>query len=555
MAAESGRLNLNELWLKRWNQNIEETMQGLARLQVERGWALIGAKDLLSVPSADYDLYLEALILKASLLRARTQPRESSALLAKLHRTNSELGQRTPFRLHFEIGLDHWNSEDVTQALDSFLLAEQSARTDVEKVFALSNLLWCLEALDLTRERIETKLRKLLQDCKDVEHVREQMRAYELRADFYNGRLKTQTKASLGQSLFFLTWCQALPYFGGSRRDASLTLEQINQTYLWQSSYRQRTLAGIALPTDHAVHRLGDAIDRLYLWIWLWLADDERIDLAKIEHTLTAIADQLEVDLLSKENRLLLRNALAWLNLLEPQLVKGLRSVQTHLSSHTSPRYPLLENEYAMILSFPKPLAAQFYQFQKVEDLPRLRRFREEQWKLNGQSEFDLVIDFSTGMVRQVQSQLTVHSGTLARLFHLLESESSFDTEALGELSDRQLHNLVARAKRLHPSLKVEVRGGRVTLKRGRPRLLRLHEPRLASSPRPSQLSLQKSAQKTVSLQAARLLFQTGFKREELARTFKTSKATACRLIQEWIGLGKLGKQGNGKKVIYQWKS
>lgn len=542
-------MNLDRIWLARWNQNIEEAMQSLAACQVARGWTLTGAKDLLRVSDADYDEYLDALLLKASLLRARSQTRESGALLARIERVNRELGRTTPFRMHFELGLDHWISEAVPQALDSFLLAEQSARTPVEKVFALSNLLWCLEALDLNRDRIETKLEKLLVTVEGVDHVQQQLDAYRLRKRFYEGNF-VAPKDPQGQSRYFVSWCASLPYMNESNDGAALDF--MDSKYLWQGSYRIRTLTGSPLPADLSTARLGDAIDRLYLWVWLWIAGDSRIGDEKLRLTLNSIAEQLEGEFLSRENQLLLRNALAWLQLLCPSLTESFRKTLLDLSAVSSARYPLLEREFIFINNLAD--APALYFFPRTLKMVRIAQQLTNRKKLNEKYFYDLVIDASQGVVERVSTGEVTVSPTLAQLLIDL-GKTGFSL--LPGKAGRQIHNLVARAKRLHPALNVQVHGKRISVKGGRPRMLLVNESARATAMADSKVQprVRQTPQSAIGLQAARALFESGFTREQIEKTFKTSKASACRWIQEWLDSGQLLRQGLGKKVRYQWKS
>lgn len=542
-------MNLDRIWLARWNQNIEEAMQCLAACQVTRGWSLTGAKDLLRVSNADYDEYLDALLLKASLLRARSQVRESGALLAKIEKVNRDLGRKTPFRMHFELGLDHWISEAVPQALDSFLLAEQSARTPIEKVFALSNLLWCLEALDLNRERIEAKLEKLLTSVDGVEHVLQQVQAYRLRKAFYEGTL-TAPSESQGQARYFISWCMSLPFMSGDYERAQLDL--LDSKYLWQGSYRIRTLTGSPLPGDLTTVRLGDAIDRLYLWVWLWIAGDSRIADEKLRLTLNSIAEQMEGEFISRENQLLLRNALAWLQLLCPSLTESFRKTLVDLSAVSSARYPLLEREFIFINNLKD--APPIYFFPRVLNMPRISEHLKNRRKLNEKYFYDLLVDASKNNVERIVTGEVTASAMLTQFF--IDIGRSGFAHLPGK-TGRQIHNLVARAKRLHPALKVQVQGKRVSVKSGRPRMLLVNEPARALIPADSHIKprVRQTPQSAVGLQAARALFENGFTREQIEKTFKTSKASACRWIKEWLQAGQLSRQGLGKGVRYQWKS
>lgn len=545
---------LEQAWLDRWNQRIESAMQGLADAQALAGWVEL-TPDQIIVRAADRDDYVEALLLKASLRRAQGLCQKSSALIAKVQTQVDGAMIPRPFRLLFELGLDYWIEQDIANALECFLMAERKAVGEIQKIYTSSNVLWCLEALDLERIDAEEKVAGLLQGLSDVapvKHVADLWEAYLLRKNFYQD-MKIVEGSAQGQAQFFRQWASALPYMEST---SALTL---TQEYLWQGSYRLRTLARIWIPADQHTVRSGDAIDRLYLWVWLAMAGRPEMTKEKTLYTLESILVDFDFESQGKENLLLFRNALGWMQILYPAIKSRVQSVYERLARLSSKNYPVLEAEFNLLLnlsseSMEKEVVALFDRFPaflKIEKdmksaLPLLQ---ERLTPLMAKArQYDLIVDQTRDEILLPAEGKLVASKALTKLFSLLMEKETLNTD---ELETFEVSNLVYRARKLLGQKAIIVR--KHTLARGPawPKTLVMSD---VEFPAYQIENLKPSlVESEVHLQAAKALLPHSFQRKELERRLKVSKATANRMLENWLQENKVAVSGKAKATVYHW--
>jgi hypothetical protein len=562
---------LNQAWLARWNQRLEPAMRGLAAAQVASGWATLSPDSI--IPREEWPLFQEAVLLKASLLRAQGQRKKASSLLRKVQAKTDALAEPRSFRLLFELGLDHWIDNQTASALEYFLMAEHKGRSAEEKLFALSNVLWCLEAMDISRGEVEAKLSHLLQeDSENIQHVKEQWQAYQMRKAFYaSGKIEAACEASSrGQPTFFQAWAKALPY--GKAEALGLASDV---AYLWQGRYRARTLAGIWAPGDRQPVRSGDAIDRLYLWVWHWLTGRPGITEEKVLFTLESVLETVELETESKENLLLFRNSLEWILLLEPSLAARFRAILKALRRVQSQSYPLLEAEHFLIQRLAPasedsdldPMIGQHPAFARI--LAELRAGKKDgllpllNQRLGPYQEksgaYDLVVDSRKGEIQAIREERIYRSQGLVQLFTSL---AQFPSVARGDFSrpkqgERWLGNLISRARKIAGPQAILARGS--TLQRGPawPKVLLLHPsaaPIFTPLDPPTALAANAMVGSDAYLQAARALLPSHFDRRDLERKLQVSKATASRMVDRWACEELLIREGKAKATSYRWK-
>lgn len=570
---------LQNAWYQRWNQSIDEAMASLAQIQTENNWTQLEIDDLQKFGFGDSaQFYMEALLLKGSLLRAQGFGQKSSAWIRRLIAKNSSLENPETFNFLFEYALDCWRREDTARALELFLLADQRAPSIIEKLFSQSNILWCLENLDLERKHIEVKILRLLEEVPAseqvfVRNVKEQWNAYQARKNFYS-HMQLSDFEITGQGLFFRKWIAELPY----TQTESLLLAESDQTYLWQGSYRLRTLAGIWSPSDKNSVRIGDAIDRIYLWVWKWLAS-ENITKEKLYWTWDSVEQQLDLNELSKENSLLMRNACAWMGLVDPKFKKKQNGILKRLKSIESRNYPLLQTEYALIeCLFEKdssdlvsalnqfPVFARIYSqcknFDLADDevlLPRLHKIMNDRFQFKADKNYDVLVNTQEQTIHFIKSDTTINSAKISLLFSLLKSRDYVDFEEVGEFIDtRSIYNLAARVRGLTSKDCLYIKNQRLYKGQGWP-LVKIFEnefddkiPNLLSSYRLEKLNFVGS---TAHLQAARALLPSTFTRKQLEKVLKISKATACRMMKEWLKDKIIRKNGQARAVQYCWEN
>ncbi len=541
---------LESAWAHRWNQRIEPALHGLAEAQASAGWAELGVEDWRK--NGEREQYLEALLLKASLLRAQGFRQKSSALLAKILARAKNENEPLSFRLLFELGLDHWIDQDLARALEYFLLAEKKARNDLERLFSSSNVLWCLEALDLERRDSERKVEALLRKQEQsAEHVSQMWSAYLLRKNFYQSMALPEDKLA-GQSGFFAQWASLLPYVTGG---GALALDP---DYLWQGSYRLRTLARIWIPADQYSVRLGDAIDRLYLWVWLAMAARPEMTKEKIFYTLESILHDFDFENQSRENLLLFRNALAWVVLLYPSQKSRLAHLGDRLSRVNGENYPVLEAEFDLMahltgLAPPgaKPLFERFPAFRKIyQDMQGALPFLQEKLTpLQAKARhYDLVIDQVREEILLPAKGKLVPSRGITKLLSLLAEKEEVPVEQLGEFEP---FNLLYRARKLLGPNTISLKRNRLSRGTRWPRTLLLQGDDLPAFE--IQALKPNVVESDAHLQAARALFPGAFRRKDLEKRLVVSKATANRMIEKWLEEKKLFAAGRAKATVYRW--
>lgn len=564
-------MSTEALWLKRWNQDISGAEEGLSVL-----------KKSLDGAEGDYGLQLEIQLLESSILRAKGENKLSSSLLGKIYKNHAKQSKENSFYLSFELGLDYWCSEDVAGALNHFLEAEASAPNNIAKIFALSNLLWCLDHLALPQGDIVQKLKFELEDCKieipALKHVRQQFLTYSLRKDFYAGKdisvYSHVGEVFAGQASYLYAWCNELPYLKSS---SSVDLSRLlHGHYLWQSEYRLGTLQGAITLKDQSVLRIDDGVYRLYLWIWRWINGDERANIEKILYVFEALLNILELDKLSKENSLLLRNSLGWLFLLNPKVVKKMSGIYQKLRRvNKVQEYIVLEDEFSFIQymnsssflrndrdyeghEYFKTMALKFRNLhvEKNNCAVLTDYVLDSRRTISADEIFSVIVDLSKHQIKTINENQVIHSALLTHFFSLIVKNEVIGVSELGEdfIGDkRRLYNLCARVKNICPELELTIKDNKIYRESSARTILILHENRNEAFKNVEYIEAAKSTNVPVNIQAARFIFKDGFVRNDFQEAFNISKATACRFISALEAQGALKKQGLGRNVFYQW--
>lgn len=596
---QPAKAQMAQAWIWRWNQRIQEAREILAEIQIQQNWMLLEVENLEKQSAgAEREIYLEALLLKGSLMRAQNQEQKSSALLRRIVNKNDQLQDPASFHLLFELALDCWRREDMTQALDYFLLADRKARNPVEQTLSTSNILWCLENLDLETGSVEKKLMVLLDGFKQDEnspifHAQQLWTAYKIRRLFYKDmaipKRNPQDPTNTGLGDFLTKWICELPY----TRQPSLVPVSQNSAYLWQGTYRQRTLMGLWTPEDSHAVRLSDAIDRLYLWVWKWMVSD-LISKEKLIWTLESILRQLELNELSKENSLLLRNACAWLSLTDPILKKRLSPLILRLKKTSGSNYALLGIEFNLILclrflddqteneitelddvldSLPRfPVFDEIYnQYRDAllnptkscaqAILPQLQKRAQLKFLQRKYKSHQVLINLETEEIYFTEKEIHVTSPKMILLFQLLHQRKKIHFDDLGDYNDsRNLYNLVARVRRhLATENCLSITDQEIIKGPNWPTVQFLNS-------RESQMKAKLDSQIVTTsklqfvkseayLQAARALLPEKFDRKKLEKSLKVSKATACRMLEEWHHNKLISKNGTARFTYYQWEN
>ncbi|MEN0059746.1 MAG: hypothetical protein AAGB31_12980, partial [Bdellovibrio sp.] len=396
-----------------------------------------------------------------------------------------------------------------------------------------------------------------------VPKVHDQWTTYQMRTRFYQS-MKLPKEVRNGQGLFFHRWVAALPYLERSSNSS----EKREDSYLWQGSYRLRTLSGIWSPDDKNGVRLGDAIDRLYLWTWKWMAA-ENMSREKVIWTMDSILEQVDVHELSKENSLLLRNALSWLAVLDVSIHKKIEKLLLKLQGVTSLHYPVLNAELSLIYCLFKedsedlkraldqfPIFKRIYHQclqNKTALLPYLQSVCHNRHDEKN-SRYDILVNRQTSEIYFKHLHKKIKSDALAKALSALE-QNGFLPADLENL--RSWYNLSARLRQFMPANSVIREGKQLTRGPEWPHMKIVNQEDSPYEQRWDSLSLTKNQMVGTDayLQAAKALLPLSFTRLQLEKRMKISKATACRMLEVWLEKGLLKKTGQARSIRYLWRT
>lgn len=543
---------------------MEMTFEKLTELQSQLGWDRLDVDLLIEIRPEHQTAFLELVLLRNSLLRAQGAKKKSSTNLARIARTVDSLGLPHIFRLKFELALDLWVDNQTASALENFLQAEQLTSDPIQKLFSSLNILLCLESLDFDFMRRYTLIKERLnqlpsEQMQQIENVVQQLAAFEARRDFYSN-LSVKDSTLNGQPEFFRNWCLSLPYVDGQpalRTDTS---------YLWEGSYRQRTLVSIWIASDQHGVRVSDAIDRLYLWTWQLMTNWSEAHAQACAYTLNYVLANIELESQSKEDLLLLRNSLGWLLVMFPHLHAHSEPIFKSLTHIKSCNYPVLEAEFDFqnairmygasslsrsclpsIAKWPYPSLHKL-----VEKWPRIllglsHRLRPR--VVAPDSNLDLIVDGTNRQLILVRENKKISSDALCDFFADLDTDGEI---LLSGYTKRDPLNLIYRTRKLFGKDSLIVRKGSVTRGPRFPQIQFLKDfervgwaqddikPPLAGS--------------KAHLEAAKALLTDFFHRRDIERTLKVSKASANRMIKSWLEENHIFRKGQSKKSIYGWR-
>ena len=170
------------------DQALEPCRKLFSRLLEEIGSHPSALSDRLqrAVTPRDLALVAEIALLAASLARADGNFSESKRLVTLVEAHLTSRGFPAGFHLYFQKGLNLLLGGNYSEALEMFLLAKANARSRRERVYSVSNTLYCLENLGLSFDPVLRELKALL-DGVPADRLRDSralLEALELRLAF-----------------------------------------------------------------------------------------------------------------------------------------------------------------------------------------------------------------------------------------------------------------------------------------------------------------------------------------------------------------------------------
>ncbi len=508
---------LQKAWSLRMNQQFEEFRLALAdlrhQLQIPPG--KLSASYLSSFSEfSQREPRIEFYLLLASQARAEGQVAVSKFTLETLESFFSDNGEQAPFQFYFQKGLNLIVETDYSAALEVFLTARLNTTLPHEKIYALTNALFCLDSLGLslskTRQELEVLLKTSGIEKELTQSVLSQIRAFDLRIHFREAqfekifRTKEAPHTIVDQASYFRLWLSELPFHSFQN---SLAAEQSEEFYLscpyfYQKAYRLRTLQGILHPTDLSGFRETEFADRLYLWTWRWLSNSEKFPIQRIMSLLRDFDLTHLVSRVSAEDFQMVRNSLMWMSLFDPSSLPAIRRVIQSLQPGRAQDYPVFEFESYMLSYF---LALRDRRAQEAQDFKKVL-MNHPLWKassvywpgliesLEGKSDSklplltrslrqllfgsssvegkELVINLDTGQI--TWSKSSVLSSTMAVAFDLLykKNQVSFDELCFAcfgiarfdsVIHNSKVFNLLSRMREIAPSgLKLGTKSGMI---------------------------------------------------------------------------------------------
>lgn len=602
---------VDEAWQTRINGEIDRSLlifsqlRQIAPMLKERLDEIQIGKILNQEPE---ELYLDILLLQASLARGQKRHDEYKRVISLIENVVVQRSLPKPYWLVFEEAITAYRGGDFTNSLESFSIAIDKARNQFERLLATINYACCLYGLGQSFDKSLTECQRLIEELSSNTHlgtIVEQQLALKLFHYFRMGQFNQllQSKVPAGSPPEFLKlWCLQLPYhrFYSDGKTAETTL-LFQSTSCLEPAYRQRTLLGLTHPSDNEPNRISDWADRLYLWVWRWLLSSDSFPIEKVLLTLAPIKQSATLNYLSVEDKKLVRNALLWLGLFDPSSRRCLDSLLKLVEVSGVEHYPLLEVERLLIYYWMalrdchhqsakdylvalkhSPLFEEqdlcFYKLVKdslssTDPLyglwKRLRKFVED----SEHNKHEVIIDFESFKVVNTRSQKQIISEPIVCAMHALSVDGVASFQKIAAVSfgisqfdplvhNSKIFNLVARMRTVFsPTFKFKTKQSKVYLLGDLGNML-------CKNYCSGELSLFNYAdwrevvyerrQRGPALVVASTIHATMddvLSRKQIQAICKKSRATTGRLLQSWQNKGWVKKVGSARSTKYRFSS
>ncbi|MDB2447438.1 hypothetical protein N9W79_02300 [bacterium] len=290
---------LEKAWEARMVRNIDACRALLSRVKIDLNLELgqINPETIFDLTDL-CQLKVDALALIASVARAEDQFDYSLALLKALSKTVTLKALPQSFRLNQELAHSYFTKDDLPNAVEYYYSSKAIAKTPMENYIASINVLICLEDLDLDSEESHNTALKDLENLesslgKENSAIGAALAGYGSRKDFFNGKIRKSLESydNIDSALaeFSKAYYESFPYhssYQNSKHQYVDLIPKANRLYL--SSYRLRTIAELSNPGDVAnTGKIREASSRLYLWLWKWMIEPERLPFQKVVSLLT----------------------------------------------------------------------------------------------------------------------------------------------------------------------------------------------------------------------------------------------------------------------------
>lgn len=518
----------------------------------------------------------ELLLLEASFARHDRQPDDSRSLVEQARRLLADAGIEASFQLRMQEAINLDVQSRFADSLRLYQEARMLARDGFEQSLATVNLA-------IARYNLSLPFASLLEELGPLERhplaeTLEQLKLLSLKKSCAEGRFEEALALKFSpasQGVYLQAWIASLPFLGGSpaHRERFRELGASSVSY-FQKAYRLQTIeASPRLAGGDEGVPVQERADRLYLWVWRWLADPAAFPVALLEKELSRFPFDTAHLTMTDEDFLLLRSVGAWLGLFDPALKARFAEWQAKYFP-ALPACPFFDLELACVKALEAGSAAALNELEARLPAPGLFRLARS---LLSATALPPAPSSGTLLVRLSDSSLQTPEGRvisepLARLFASLAKEGSLSfPEALSACfglhrfdpfdHGPRIQNLLSRAKKLLPpgaglrtkSQRIYLEGAaRVLVQEGPAHGRRLPRFEWPELDRKQSVGLEKK--QGVDLKAKLLTNLSGrreFTRAELQSRLELPKATANRLLLGWTREGFLRARGAGAARTY----
>jgi len=605
-------------WESRWSGRMEETLKLLPGLSSELGFQLLGietstqemewAKDHTTVREAL--LRTDAILLGASILRLQGKLKDVKSAIERAQNILLGAGLSGSFRFHFERGLLQFVEGYFLTALEDFFAAERMTSDPLLRLLSLSNVMFCMENVGIDHENVLKEINQLRSQLSDSDHPiylsnEKQLLAYQLRNSFRHGDLK-KVKALSGafefrvnhQAAFYARYLKLLPYTSFheplSKSEIQILLKEPESFY--QKGYVIRTLLGNIHANDQETIKISDRIDRLYLWVWMWLSNPEGFGTERLMHALNEVLIHFNPNRVTLEDQALLKNTLGWLRLIDPSILPRVKSVMAQISL-ASGCFPIFDFESTLIQLLHAKKAGektrvkdtlkqlkqhplwhsddiQLSDLIKDESHPLTLRVLDAKNAMNVRTESKkMIVDLNTFSIQSFQPEAKIVSEPMAMALQLLMMRESIRCEEFvervfgfkhydGFVHLPKINNLISRIKALsRDGLLIKIKAGTITVAVKKQFKVEFVEPaklthllRIQGALK-HQPSFEKKGSNKNGLITGILLERFGkgmhFSRDEAQVLLGRSKSTTNRALEKLLQRKVIVKEGYGKSTRY----
>lgn len=563
----------------------------IARISVDDAWTLLLDRRV------DPTEALELLLLDVSFHRNRRETDLAEERCNRLGQLAEASGLRLPASYLLQSALNAFAASAHSLALERFLQAKRRAQGPREYCLASFNALLCMEDLGLEfGPSLESFLETFASHEKKpwARSIHGQLDALRLRAAFRSGDLEQLRKLipelTRGeQTLYFAAWTAELPHLGfpelaaAAKERFARRIATSGMSY--HSAFRLRTLNGLLVEEDLGTNvKLSEKIERLYLWVWRWLAKPESSSLEKILLLQDSIRRQGKV--LAGDDFRLFVLSIRWLGLFAGLSAAELDRVTKNSSAAESRSVPQLERESRLLdVLFALRDGSRFAGDMKQSLLDESFGCAEKLAKLfSGEIDSLAALSSSIRALSESQEEKSgirvellkkrvlsdgeeILSEPLTKLFELFRTaERANKAQALSHifgirrlepgLHDQKLANLLSKANRQFPGVvQFSTKGDQVIARIQRDRLHFAESDSHTLCFTRVDLSLLLEAPESEDEEAMNdiaSLKGRWLSRADIEAALNVSRATAARWLKSRTESGSIEVQGSGKNVRYR---